>query len=612
MIECFLRPMRICQECKSQPRFWSPSLRGALSVLLMVASIPVLRGYAGVSRAIQDKYRQKFENKALFLKVPVFSEKQYVYLRGTAINPEQGPNSGAARYKVGDQMRVVGLDFGGDEIKFKLSAIKGTGLNEVIFKFDANLVETFPNSDVFDRAVEAIFTEGLKYSDLEEAKRDYVGDQFDRAVREIAAASSSGRDSVLKNIAPLLPAYQEAQKDIENLRGRNQDLSGQITQLQGENRKLDAELRTQQAEAVRLRSTNSALQEKIDSSTSQLSRLGEDLRSARGTAQGYQKELANLQKTLNIKLDANRDLAVQIAELGQAIRKVQKENESLESQNSMLHTNVEKLQGDNSKLSSDLEDAKTSNRQMRETIGTLTSKEDSLARQYLDLKRAKENVDNVVLSVDNLNTRTIEEKTEGGRSTGRAGVFLRNIPLGTIEWSLPEHLSHNEQLPGVFTFATDSIDYVKVSPEERRILRSLGERLKLQVKLTSNLAGMDVKPEKDDAVQEVGERDRATWHWKIFNTGTQDTHLALSVRLINKNSDDVPLFHREQLVTSASVARQVRGYLQPIPIGLGALIGMMLYGIAGIFRKSKRSERATRRRAAKPPDPPPYSDQKQL
>jgi hypothetical protein len=249
---------------------------------------------------------------------------------------------------------------------------------------------------------------------------------------------------------------------------------------------------------------------------------------------------------------------------------------------------------------------------MKDTIETLTSKEDSLARQYLDLKRAKENVDNVILSIDTLNARTIQEKTEDGNSAGRVGIFLRNIQLGTIDWRLPEHLSHNEQQTGVFSFSTDSIDYVKVSPEERRILRSLGDRLRLQVKLSSNLSTMEVKPEKDEAVQEVGERDKATWRWRIFNSGTQDTHLALAVHLINKNADDIPLFQREQLVTSSSVARQVRSFLQPIPIGLGALIGILLFSIAGLFRNSKRSERTVKRRAAKPPDPPPYIDQKQL
>ncbi len=606
MILWFARKMRFFKEYKNNVSRPYGFRAAATAAVALTAILLASQGFAGVSRAIQDKYRQKFENKALFLKIPIFSEKQYVYLRGKAINPDQGPNAGAARFKVGDQMRVVGLEFGGDEIRFKLSPIKTAGQAEIIFKFDANLLEAFPNSDVFDRAVQVTFTEGLKYSDLEDAKREYVGDQFDRVVREIAAASGVGNDVVLKSMAPLLPAYQEAQKDIENLRNRTQDLSSQISQLQGDNRKLDAELKNQQAESARLRSANAALQEKIDSSTSQLTRLGEDLRNARGLTQGYQKELADLQKTLNIKLDANRDLAQQIGELGQSMKKIQKDNEALSGQVASLRSNLETLESEKAKLSSDLDDAKTSNRQMRDTIDTLTSKEDSLARQYLDLKRVKENLDNVILAIDNLTARTLQEKTEGGLASGRVGVFLRNISLGTLEYILPEHLSHNEQQTGVFTFTADSIDYVRVSPEERRILRSLGERLKLQVKLAANPPTLEVKPEKDEALQEVGERDKAAWRWRVFNTGTQDAHLALSASLINKNSDDIPLFQHEQLVTSSSVARQVRSYLQPIPLGIGAVIGFLLFGIAGIFRKAKRPAKSPRPSAPKP------ADQKQL
>jgi len=580
----------------------------ALTVLFLAH-----QGFAGVSRAIQDKYRQKYDNKALFLRIPLFSEKQYVYLRGKQVNPDEGPNSGPARYKVGDQVRVVAVEFGGDEIRFKLSAIKSAGPAEVIFKFDSGLLDSFPNSDVFEKAVEATFTEGLKYSDLEEAKRDYVADQFERTVRDTASDSGTSRESVLKNIAPLVPAYQDAQKDLENLKGRNQELSGQLTQSQSDNRRLEAESRTQQAEIVHLRSANAALQEKIDTSTSQLSRLGDDLRSAQGKTQGYQKELANLQKTLNIKLDTRGDLAQQIGELGQAMRKIQKDNEALEGQNGALRSNVEKLESDKARLSGEIDDLKASNSQMKETIGTLTSKEDSLARQYLDLKRVKENLDNVLLSIDSLNIRTTDEKSESGISLGRAGVFLKNIPIGTIEWSLPEHLSHNEQQEGRFTFTMESIDYVKVSSEERRILRSMGERLKMQVSLSSNLSTMEVKAEKDDAVQqEVGERDKAAWRWRIFNSGTQDTHLTLEASLINKNADEIRVFRREQLVTASSMARQVRGYLQPIPIAVGAVIGFLLFGIAGIFRKGKRAEKGPGRRPARHAEPPPHTDQKQL
>jgi predicted nuclease with TOPRIM domain len=570
-------------------------------------------GLAGVSRPIQDKYRRSYENKALFLKIPIFGERQYVFLRGNAVTPDQGSASGPARYKVGDQVRILGIDFGGDEIKFKLAAIAGAGLAEIIFKFDSALAESFPNSSVFDRALDATFTEGLKYSDLEQAKRDYVAEEFERSVREMAATSGSGREAVLKSLAPLVPAYQDALRDIDNLKGQNQGLSAQIAQAQADNRRLDTELRSQQAESARLRSTAAALQDKIDNSTSQLSKLGDDLRSAHGTTQGYQKELANLQRSLNIKVDSSRELASQIAELGQALRRIQKESEGLAGQNSTLRANVQKLQSQNALLAGEVEDAKNANKQLRDTISTLTSKEDSLARQYIELKKNKENLETVLLAIESLNARTVEEKTESGYSSGKVDVFLRNVPLGSLEWRLPVYLNPNEQGIGEASFSADSIDYVRVTPEERLILRSLGERLKLDVKLSPLSGSMDTKPEKGEALQEVGERDRGTWRWRILNRGSQDARFVLAVRLKNRNADEIPFLRQEHLVGSANVIRQVRGYLQPIPIGLGAVLGFLLFGIVGIFRRGMRSSENRRQRPPlNAPGSSSYSGQKQL
>jgi len=101
---------------------------------------------------------------------------------------------------------------------------------EVIFKFDSSLQEDFPNKDEFDNALRSTFTEGLKYTDLEDAKRGYVEDQFERAVQEISAVASVSRETVLKNIAPHVPAYENALRDIDNLKSRNQELSAHLTQ----------------------------------------------------------------------------------------------------------------------------------------------------------------------------------------------------------------------------------------------------------------------------------------------------------------------------------------------------------------------------------------------
>src|SRR5213083_1789053 len=135
---------------------------GRLACWVLASALCAGVSFAGVSRAIQDKYRREYESKALFLKVPVFSEKQYIFLVGRNVRHEQASATGAARFKVGDQVRILGLEFGGDEIRFKLSAIQGASSAEIVFKFDSSLADNFPNSDAFDAALAATFTEGVK------------------------------------------------------------------------------------------------------------------------------------------------------------------------------------------------------------------------------------------------------------------------------------------------------------------------------------------------------------------------------------------------------------------------------------------------------------------
>jgi hypothetical protein len=56
--------------------------RATPAITVLLASLWCAHyGLAGVSRPIQDKYRRNYENKALFLKIPVFGERQYVFLR---------------------------------------------------------------------------------------------------------------------------------------------------------------------------------------------------------------------------------------------------------------------------------------------------------------------------------------------------------------------------------------------------------------------------------------------------------------------------------------------------------------------------------------------------
>ena len=580
------------------------AVRFALCLLALGAGA----AFADVSRVIQERYRSNYVNKALFLKIPIFSEKQYVQIAGQTIRHDPAL-ARTPRYKVGDQLRVLGIDFGGEEIKFKLGEIAGTGTVKLIFRFDAQLQENFPNSGIFDAALAATFTEGLKYTEVEDAKRIYIEQEFDRAAREIAGIAGTNRDAVLKYVAPKLPAYQDAMQEIEALQNRNQDLGKQVSQAQAENKKLENESKSQQADISRLRGQVTGLQDKIENSSSQLAKLGDDLRSARGVSQNYQRELNNLQRSLKIRIDPNRDLASQIAELGQGMMKIQKDNEDLQAENGSLQSNLQKARTDNTRLTGENQDLKTSVRQKDETIRALTSKEDSLARQYFLLKQQKDNLENITLSIESLNTRVTDEASQSGTRSRKLGIYLGNVPLGSFEWRFPGYLNADQEGSGEAVFSRESIDYVKVNQDERRILQSLGERWKLRVSLVARTDSLEIQADKSDGLQEVSERDSASWRWRIVNRGGEDSRVFLSAQLVNANGDDLPLLQTEQLLESSNLVRQARGYLQPVPLVLGVVLGCLLMGIAGLFRRSRHPAYG---RGGSPPQSPTYGGRKQL
>jgi predicted nuclease with TOPRIM domain len=579
-------------------------------LIISIILIPLF-SIAGVSRAIQEQYKREYENKAMFLKIPIYVEKQMISISGQSFRVDQG--IGTPRYKVGDQLRVLQVDFAGEEIKFRMGGIAVAGMVEIIFRFDTNLQESFPNRDVFDRALKSTITEGLKYTEIDDAKRSFVEEQFEQSIKEIAGSASISRESVLKNIAPRVPAYQDAQREIDSLRSRMQDISSQLSQSQAENRKLESESKAQQAELSRLRTSNAALQEKIENSTMQMSKLGEEVRDAKGNALGYQKELANIQRSLNLKVDAARDLTAQIADLGQALRKLQKENESLSNQVNLLRANLETQQAANGRLVRDNEELKTNNQKLQSTLGILTSKEDSLAKRYLTLSNEKDKLENFYRSIGALRTRIEEEKTEGGFYYGKANVYLKNVLLGSLSWHIPMYLNHDESGEAEVKFSAESIDYIRLSPEERSLLSTFGDQRKLRVELASDSKTVAVTPAGNKAYREIREREHSTWQWSIKNEGTRDVPLILTAGLINKNSTEIPIFQQQNTVIASNAVRRIRGYLQPIPLAAGILLGFLLFGIVGIFRRSRhRNVQSKSSPASAPSEPQTYIKKKQL
>ncbi|MEJ2111117.1 MAG: hypothetical protein P8Z37_14640 [Acidobacteriota bacterium] len=122
--------------------------------------------------------------------------------------------------------------------------------------------------------------------------------------------------------------------------------------------------------------------------------------------------------------------------------------------------------------------------------------------------------------------------------------------------------------------------------------------MKIRLALESLSPTMKVNTEEDPALHELGERESYTWNWRLQNSGNQDVHFVLSAHLVNNNAQDIALFQKEHVITSSNPIRLMRSYLQPVPVAIGVVLGFLLFGIVGIFRKPKSRKRT----------PPPNAD----
>lgn len=543
--------------------------------LLCLASGGLAPAHAGVSPAVQEAYRAQYVNKAMFMKIPIYSARQVVDVGGGSFRAV--PQTTPPVYKVGDQFRILRIDFGRDEIKFRLSGITSPGEAEVVYKFPSELEEAFPGREAFDRALEGTFTEGLRYADIEQARIGFLEGEFDRSIDRLAEAASSDRATVLARVAPLIPDYREVRGERDALAAEVERISAELARAKAGTAGLEAKLGEREGEIARLQSAQAAMQKNLAGSGGRIETLEAQLRESAGRVRTFESEIAAIRRSLDAEAGSNRDLTRSNAELAERIQGMQADLREREAANVRLAGEIEGLKAEIGEKES--------------TIRTLTSNKDSLGRQYVEMKEEKEKLDAFALAVRSLRTRIVEEKTGKGFYEARAGVYAGEVLLGHLQWSVPSALAHNESKAARATFRAESIDDVKVDPGERQLLRTLGERLQIRLDLEPGSPSMAVDPGQEGGAREIGERQEFTWEWHIRNGGTQDCPVVLAAHVQNRHGEAVPLLRKGHVIAASNPVRLIRSYLEPVPMAVGAVLGFLLFGIVGIFRKPARRRR---------------------
>ena len=521
--------------------------------------------YGGVRRDIEDWYTKNYENKAMFLKIPVRGQKQIVHVRNSGpdlVRVARGP----LYFKVGDQVRITYLDFKARSIRFKISSTNLSREIEINFNFPVELQGDFLQRAAFDKALQAIFTEGLTYSDIESAKEEFVRNQFDEFAERLSVSGNISNESVMKIFTEKIPAYVDLQEQVKRTQKRYGQAQLDLKKEVDTREQLQANINRQTVELNQARDVISRLRDAQEQLLDKTELLENQTDQFRRSKRGYENRLR------------------QAEDLTTSLNRVTKQRADFSKKLERAQQQAMKLQRDTKELSSNLKRTQDKNKSLLGDMRALTSNKKGLQARYIDIKRAKESLESAndltsKLSLEN----KLEKRQEGVFRV--ADLYLLNQRLGQFEMKVPDQVGIVRQL----RFSADSPDTVKFSEEERKLYELLGEDLKINAEWGSTSSNLKISLAENEFLQSVKPRESIEWTWSFQGTVDQPEPISLFVNLVNKDGEKIFLGVQDFTISSDQLWPRLRENFSP----MSALVGVILTVVLGVMvlgsRRKKKS-----------------------
>ncbi len=554
--------------------FKNPLMKGHKKAGLLVMFLTTsLWLQAGVGREIQNSYILNYENKAMFLKVPIRGTRQVIHVRVNGNRLDPAAITDPLHFKVGDQVRITEVNFRGDAVRFKISSPDLIRESEIEFLFRQDLQDHFPQRGAFDITLKATLTEGLSYTDIESAKQEFIHGEFDHWVQELARSNNASDDFVVTVLRDKIPAYQALK--LEN----NETKS--LLQKAEENLQEEKRARSQ------VQSDVTRLEEQIDQNRSELNRLENERNKLQADSsrlsQDYEGQVKRLIETLNVKTSSASSLGAQVDVLNESIGTLRDERFSRGREIQDLNQQLNGLNEKNRTLSEDLVETEEETEKLWADFSVLTSNRQGLEGRYAELLQENKRLQDAKLLHNSLGLqRRIERREENDIQV--ADLYLLTQLIGTLEVQVPPIAGTVHPV----RFAAASPDTVKFSSDERKIFNILGEDFQIETAWETGSSNLKIVLLDKDPVQSVVPRETIEWPWMFQGEVTQPESASLVVHLISSDGDRVLLGSQDLTVSPAEMMARLRYSISPLSLVAGAVLGLVVFGILFGFRGRSR------------------------
>ncbi|MDA2933760.1 hypothetical protein MYX82_05400 [Acidobacteria bacterium AH-259-D05] len=551
--------------------------RGKLELLAIFLTMGLWLN-AGVRREIQSWYIQNYENKAMFLKVPIRGTRQIVHVRasGSRLDPESVTRS--LLFKVGDQVRITEVNFRGHSVRFKIASVDLVREGEIEFLFRQQLKDDFPQRGTFDVTLQATLTEGLLYTDIDSAKQEFIQSQFDQFVQQLARSNNTSSDFVVKIMGENIPGYQALKEEANETKSQLQKAQQDLQAEKKIKLHMESEVNRLEKQSDQIHSELTALEAERNKLLTEIDRLSTN----------YQNQMKKLVETLNLKTSSATSLEAQVEVLNESIGTIRNQQLSRAREVTKLSEQVAALEKTNQELSQDLKQAQDEKEKLWGDFSALTSNRQSLEARYIETKRENEQLQNSALLNTSFNLKKRVERREENEFQ-LADLYLLSQRIGTLEVQIPPLSGTVHPL----RFTADSPDTVKFSEEERKIYELLGETFQIETAWETSSSDLKIVLLNMDAAQSVSPRKSIEWPWMFQGEIAQPERVALTVHLISSEGSRIFLGSQDFSVSPGQMMARLRSSISPVSLLAGALVGLVVFGILFGFRGRSHSPSKT-------------------
>lgn len=554
--------------------------------------------WAGVRKEIEAQYKQQYENKAMFVKIPVRGERQFVYPTDSGLLLDRSNLNQPLWFKVGDQVRITSVSFKDNGIEFDVASIDLTQKSRIVFQFATSLQDHFPQQAVFDAALGDTFTEGLSYREIDSAKEQFIKDQFDNLIDQFARTTDTSTEFVIQAISEKNPKFQEARQKLADLEQQHDELNRQREEERKGRQAAESQFSLLQKELAKAQGAQKDLGRERELLLEQRSKLQKEVtvlqdqnRRYQSQAQALETQFNQLAASLDLKSSGNVELGKQVESLGKSIDTLKSDRETLSSKLASVSRQLEALQKNNEKLTSDLSEAQQRNSKLQKELRDLTSNRNSLESRYLENKRRRE----VLETADELRAMLrLQRRLEDGKreQIQNIDLFLGSQKIGELELEIPQYAGHSITL----RYRAESPELVRFSDDERRLYKALGEQIKLGMEWNSWSGQVDPVLIQGDPMQAASPRESVEWVWTVPATLEQQETLSLTGVLVDSDDQSVQFLSQDFTIRPAGlVSRLMESFWIPALLGgfvLGSGLGI---AISGSRKKDKRRQESPKR-----------------